>query len=263
MHEDARPDRWSLAGRTALVTGGTRGIGRAVTEEFLALGAEVLVAARDPDGIDQLRDSLGAPSRLHGVSVDLARPDDRERAIDEATQRWGRLDALINNVGTNIRKRAVDYTTEEIETIFATNLDSCFSVCRLAYPLLVEANDSAVVNVSSVAGLSHMSTGAPYAMTKAAMNQLTRNLAVEWAVDGIRVNAVAPWYIDTPLARAVLDDPEYKRAVLDRTPMKRIGRPEEIASAVAFLCMPAASYITGQCLAVDGGFLVHGLHTWD
>ena len=115
-----------------------------------------------------------------------------------------------------------------------------------------------MVNNASVAGLTHLRTGAPYGMSKAAMIQLTRNLAVEWAAEGVRVNAVAPWYIRTPLAEQVLSDPAYRQDVLQRTPMGRVGEPEECARAIAFLCMPAAAYITGQCLAVDGGFSVYG-----
>ncbi|MDQ4140366.1 MAG: SDR family oxidoreductase, partial [Bacteroidota bacterium] len=111
---------------------------------------------------------------------------------------------------------------------------------------------------SSVSGLNHLRTGAIYGMTKAAMIQLTKNLAVEWAGDNIRVNALAPWYIRTPLADAVLQNQEYLNDVLSRTPMGRVGEPSEVAAAAAFLCMPAASYITGQCLAIDGGFSVYG-----
>jgi Tropinone reductase 1 len=106
--------------------------------------------------------------------------------------------------------------------------------------------------------MTHMRTGAPYAMSKAAIIQLTRNLACEWAADGIRVNCIAPWYIDTPLAKTVLQDPDYLDEVLQRTPLGRIGQPEEVAAAVAFLAMGAASYITGQCVAVDGGFMQFG-----
>lgn len=115
-----------------------------------------------------------------------------------------------------------------------------------------------VINISSVAGQKHLRTGSIYGMTKAAIIQLTKNLAAEWAEDGIRVNAVAPWYIKTPLAETVLMNKVYYNTVISRTPMKKIGKPEDVSAAVAFLCMPAADYITGQCISVDGGFTIYG-----
>ncbi len=250
--------RWSLEGHNVLVTGATRGIGAAIVEEFLALGARVMFVARSKRDVavreSEWRDR-GFDAR--GVVADVAAPQGRAELVEQVSAWADRLEALVNNVGTNIRKPASGYSEDEIDTVFRNNLESAFHVSRLCRPLLSGGHGS-IVNMASVAGLTHICTGAPYAMTKAAMIQMTRNLAVEWAADHIRVNAVAPWYIDTPLARQVLEDADYRAAVLERTPMGRIGEPEEVAAAVAFLCMPAAGYITGQCLAVDGGFTVNG-----
>ena len=250
---------WRLDGKKALVTGATKGIGRAVAEELLQLGAEVLIIARHADEVDTVAQefrSRGLPCR--GLAGDVSRGDERERIIQDVAAAWGELDILVNNVGTNIRKAAVEYQPGEVDQIFQTNLFSAFELSRLAYPYLAKPGGGSVVNIGSVAGLTHLKTGAPYAMTKAAMVQLSRNLAVEWAKDNIRVNVVAPWYIRTPLAATVLDQPEYLRAVLGRTPAGRIGEPEEVAGLVAFLCLPRAAYITGQCIAVDGGFTING-----
>ena len=134
-----------------------------------------------------------------------------------------------------------------------TNLESSFALCQAFYPALCRSGAAAVVFNSSVASLVSMQSGVVYAMTKSAMNMLTKYLACEWAPDGIRVNAVAPWYINTPLAKQVLADPRYAKAVVSATPAGRVGEPEEVGTATAFLCMPASSYVTGQVLAVDGG----------
>jgi Tropinone reductase 1 len=241
-----------------LVTGATRGIGEAVAQEFLDLGARLMFVARSDDAVLEREAAWRRQGHdATGLAADVATPEGR-RSLDRSLRDWtDRLDALVNNVGTNLRKPARDYSEQEVATIFRVNLESAFHACRLGHDLL-RRGEGSIVNVASVAGLTHLCTGAPYGMTKAAMIQMTRNLAVEWAPDRIRVNAIAPWYIDTPLARQVLDDEEYRAAVLQATPMGRIGRPDEVAGAVAFLCMPAAGYITGQCLAIDGGFTVNG-----
>ncbi len=251
-------DLWRLDGRRALITGGSSGIGLAVAQELAALGAELILLARNAGRLQQSRDAIlqhHPQTRIELVSADVANAADRER-VAEALE--SPLHILINNAGFNIRKRVEDLSLDEYLRVQDVNLVSCFELCRLLHPRLRDSAPAAVVNVASVAGLTHLRTGAPYGMSKAAMIQLTRNLAVEWGGQGIRVNAVAPWYIDTPLAQQVLKDESYRQAVLDRTPMQRIGSAEECAAAVAFLCLPASGYITGHCLAVDGGFSVYG-----
>jgi len=250
---------WKLTNQRALITGGTKGIGLAIAEEFLQLGAKVFITARNEEQVkEQVAEWKNQGFDAAGLAADMSQTEDRGKLIAAVEEEWGGLDILVNNVGTNVRKRIQDYNDSEYRHIMQTNLDSVYELCKLAYPLLKAANQASVVNVSSVAGMVSIKSGVIYGMTKAAMIHLTKNLAVEWAMEGIRVNTVAPWYIRTPLVEGVLGKPGYLKEVLYRTPMDRIGEPIEVAFTVAFLCMPAASYITGQCLAVDGGFTING-----
>lgn len=251
--------KWNLKDKIALITGATKGIGLAIADEFVELGAGVIIVARDQKMIDeQVAKYRKKGHQAWGYRADVSIKEDRISLFEQIHTGVGKLDIIINNVGMNIRKKAVTYSDDEYFKIIDTNMHATFDICKRSYRFLKKSDTGALVNIVSTAGLTHLRTGAPYGMTKAALIQLTRNLAGEWASDGIRINAVAPWYTRTPLVEKLLEDKKYLNNIIERTPIGRIAEPEEVASAVAFLCMPAASYITGECLVVDGGFLING-----
>ena len=260
---DAR--RWRLDGQTALVTGASLGIGRAIADELLGLGADVqdaLWMGREASAaLDATTAELAEahPEReVRSFAADVADAEQRREIFDWVEDLGEGLNILVNNAGTNLRRATMDYAEDEWRSLFETNLFSAFELSRFAFPLLSRHATSCIVNVGSVSGLTHVRTGAAYGMSKAALHQLTRNLACEWAEDGVRVNSVAPWYVRTRRTSDALAQPDYYEEVIDRTPMRRVGEPEEVAAAVAFLCLPASSYVTGECIAVDGGFLRYG-----
>jgi len=248
-------NRWNLKDKKALVTGGTKGIGRAIALEMLDFGAQVCIVARSTEEINTLTNQH---NNLTGIQADLSEEEGLIKTINFVKEYFGDLDILVNNVGVNIRKKTSDYSKEEYNQIVNTNLTSTFELSQMAYPLLKGKNDASIINISSVAGQKHLRTGSVYGLTKAAMIQLTKNLACEWAEDNIRVNAIAPWYIKTPLAETVLKDPDYYKEVISRTPLKKVGDPEDVASLATFLCMSASKFTTGQCISIDGGFTTFG-----
>lgn len=247
-------DTWHLKNKKALITGGSRGIGRAVAVEFLSLGAEVLITARTGSEVDAAVKELGGISPgIHGLEADVSKAEDRNKIVSWIDRNWGHLDILVNNAGINIRKPSIAYSPEEVLQVLDIDLVAPFELCRALFAFLKEGRSPSVINVSSVAGSYDVNTGAPYGMAKAGLIQLSRNLAVEWAPQGIRVNTVSPWFTATPLARRIIEDPQKLEAITSRTPLGRIAQSDEIASVIAFFAMDKASYVTGQNVDVDGG----------
>ena len=250
---------WNLKGQTAIITGGSRGIGRATVAEFLKLGAEVLYTGRNADDILKVEDEFTAEGHaVKGIVADVTSAEDRRKIFSWAENNWKAVTILVNNAGMNIRKQALDFSEQEYRKVVETNLMSPFLLARELYPFLKQSGNGKIINVASAAATQDVGTGTPYAMAKAGLLQQTRSLAVEWARDNIRVNAVSPWYTHTPLTESLLQG-ERREMILRRTPLNRIAQPEEIASIIAFLAMDRSSFITGQTIVADGGMSVKAL----
>ena len=244
--------------KVALVTGGARGIGLATGKRFLAEGWRV--ALLDVQG-DLLRESvaaLGAPDATLAVEADVSDPGAVARAMEAVAERFGRLDALVNNAGVAVFKPLLETTYEDWSRVMAVNLTGPFLCTQAAAPLMAGTGGGAVVNITSISGIRASTLRVAYGTSKAALAHLSKQQAVELAHLGIRVNAVAPGPVDTAKAKAV-HSPEIRADYHDLIPMERYGLEEELAETIHFLCSDRASYVTGQLLAVDGGFDAAGI----
>jgi NAD(P)-dependent dehydrogenase (short-subunit alcohol dehydrogenase family) len=248
----------SLEGTVAVVTGAARGIGRAIALDLARAGADVGLGLRDAGrdgGLVAEIEALGRRAVPLAMDVtDLARS---RAALDAAVAELGRLDVLVNNAGGSILGNALDVTEEDFDAVWALNTRSTFFLSQHAAKHMRAHGGGAIVNVASQAGLVALPGEASYCTAKAAVVHLTRCLAVEWGELGIRVNAVAPTFIETDGTEPALSDPAFRADVVERiAALHRIGTPDEVSAAVAFLASPAASLITGQTLAIDGGWTV-------
>lgn len=251
---------WNLKNKTALITGGTKGIGKATVLSFLELGAHVLFTARNEKEVAALEIDLKEEyDNITGLVADVSKEEDQHKIVSWIDENWGSLDILVHNAGINIRKRALEYTEAEFQQVLNINLISPFQLSRKLHPFLKVKEVSTIINIASVAALQDVGTGTPYAMAKAGLLQQTRSLAVEWAGDGIRVNAVSPWFTETPLTKNLLTQKDKMDNIISRTPLKRVAKASEIASIIAFLAMEKSSYITGQNIVADGGMTINAI----
>ncbi|MDB5823039.1 MAG: short-chain dehydrogenase/reductase [Herminiimonas sp.] len=244
--------------QVAIVTGAARGIGLAIAEWFLR--HDHVVALLDIDGVT-LRDaeqSLNDAARVLALECDVSDPAQVKEAVERVTAHFGRIDALVNNAGVAVFKPLLENTFDDWRYVMATNLDGPFLCTQACAPVMLKTGGGSVVNIASISGLRASTLRVAYGTSKAALIHLTKQQAVELGDVGIRVNAIAPGPVETEMAKLV-HTPAIRADYHDTIPLKRYGTLEEIAGAVGFLCSPAASYINGQVLAVDGGFDAAGV----
>ncbi len=249
----------ALAGKIAVITGSTRGIGRAIAQALTAAGAQVVVTGRQlvsaQQAATELNTELGT-TRATGFALDVSQSLSVTALTESVVGTFGRVDILVNNAGISpMYTRALRITEADFDAVVATNLKGTFLCCQAFGQLLCAQGSGCVVNLSSVAARAGSPRLAAYSATKAGVEALTRTLALEWAEAGVRVNAVAPAFIETDLNVGLREIPKLREAALARTPLQRFGQPHEVAEAVVFLCSDAASYLTGTVLDVDGGWL--------
>ncbi len=250
-------DSFALTGRTAVVTGSTRGLGRAFARALAEAGASVVITGRDADAAAVVEAELGERgARTCTVLGDVTVRADVERVLAGAVEAFGQVDVLVNNAGTCVHRPALEVTDHEWREVMGTNLDALWIACQVFGAHMTDRGGGTIVNVGSISGtiVNRPQWQPAYNASKAAVHHLTRSLAAEWAPLGVRVNALAPGYMKTEMSP--VDDPQFRQHWIDDAPMRRYGMPEELGPAIVFLASDASSFMTGSVLTVDGGYTV-------
>ncbi|HKN82420.1 MAG TPA: glucose 1-dehydrogenase [Pyrinomonadaceae bacterium] len=250
-----------LNGKVAVVVGGTSGIGRAIAHGLAQAGADVIPSSRRPEQVEAAaREIEGLGRRSLRVTSDVSDRESLQRVLSEAIQAFGQVDILVNSAGQTKRAPTIDFSENDWNSILDTNLTGTLRACQVFGKHMLERESGSIINIASLSTFVALREVAAYSASKAAVGSLTKSLAIEWSSRGVRVNAIAPGVFRTTLNQQLLDETERGREFLLRTPMRRFGNVEELAGAAVFLASDAASFVTGEILVVDGGFLASGVN---
>lgn len=250
-----------LNGKVAVVVGGTSGIGRAIAHGFAQAGADVIPTSRRQEQVDSTAQEIEEFGRRSlRLTSDVSDRASLERVLNEAVQAFGKVDILVNSAGRTKRAPTVDFLEADWNDIIDTNLTGTLRACQVFGKHMLERESGSIINIASLSTFVALYEVAAYSASKAAVGSLTKSLAIEWSSRGVRVNAIAPGVFRTALNTKLLDETERGREFLVRTPMRRFGNVEELAGAAIFLASDAASFVSGEIIAVDGGFLASGVN---
>ena len=246
---------FDMTGKVALITGSTKGIGRSIAEEMARLGAKVVISSRKADACEQVANELKEQGyEAITIPCHVGKKEDLQNLVDKTNEAWGSIDVLVCNAATNpVYGTTAEMTDEAWDKIMDTNVKGTFWLTNMVLPQMAGKGEGAVVLLSSIAGIRGNTTIGTYGVSKAAEAALARNLAVEWGPKGIRVNSIAPGLIKTDFAKALWEDPVRVKRAEDKTPLRRIGDPVDIAGLAVFLSTKASAYVTGQVIVADGG----------
>jgi len=247
---------FALAGKTAIITGASRGLGRAAAEALAAAGANIVLVGRDEVSLKEVATSLN-PDKTRVVVSDVKDSEKMLETLTSVSQRFGKIDILINNAGIIRRSPAIDYSAHDWYDVIDTNLNAVFSWSQAVGKLMVEQGSGKIVNIASLLSFQGGLNVAAYAAAKGGVAQLTKALSNEWAKYGVNVNAIAPGYFETNATAALRADSKRKEQILSRIPAGRWGEPQDLAGAIIFLSSAASDYVNGHVLVVDGGWLAY------
>ena len=248
---------FDLKGKVAMVTGSSKGLGEAAAMALAKVGADVAVCGRNRTDIDRVVDRINATgSRSAGFILEVTSTETVRRGVDAILEHFGRVDILLNNAGTNYRVPVLEYPEDEWDRVIDTNLKGYYLVAQAVVPQMIEHGYGKVINMSSILGRIGIINQLAYASAKGGVDQMTKIMAIEWAKQGVRVNAIAPTYFETEMVKQIRNDKERFDFINTRTPMGRWGKLEEIEGIVIFLSSPASDFITGQSIAIDGGWTI-------